>query len=75
MPGKQNFNYLEIRSAEQVNKLIQKCQDSLDKDFIKLYQAKGIFEKMISNQFKLPEPVSASDINCDEYEDMEETPA
>lgn len=35
--NKENFDYLRIKTAEQVTKLITKCQDSLDIDFIHLH--------------------------------------
>lgn len=47
MPKKVNFNYLQIKTAEQIAHLILKCQDTLDHEFVYLYKFKYIFEKCI----------------------------
>ena len=51
VPKKQNFNYLQIDTADKIKCLIEKCQDSLDEDFVNLYKARKIIEKLIKNKF------------------------
>ena len=51
IPKKQNFNYLQITTADQIKHLIEKCQDSLDEDFVNLYKSRKIIEKLIKNKF------------------------
>lgn len=46
----QHFNYLQIRSADQVTQLIEKCQDSLDLDYINLFKAGRVLNKLIENR-------------------------
>lgn len=51
MPTRQNFNYLQIKTAEQVNTLIEKCQDTLDQEYVMLFEARKVISQLISNQF------------------------
>ena len=46
----QHFNYMQIRSADQVTQLIEKCQDSLDLDYINLFKAGKVLNKLIENK-------------------------
>lgn len=51
-PRKENFNYLSIKTAEDVNFLIKKCQDSLDADFVQLVKMKSTFETLVRQKFQ-----------------------
>lgn len=41
---------MQIRSADQVTQLIEKCQDSLDLDYINLFKAGKVLNKLIENK-------------------------
>lgn len=48
---KEDFNYLNLKTAGQVWHLITKCQDSLDRDFLNLYRFRKVFVALVNNKF------------------------
>ena len=51
MPTSESFNFLKIENAGEVTRLIEKCQNSLENDFISLVKARKVIKTMIQNKF------------------------
>lgn len=49
-PKKQNFNYLNIDTAEKVTQLIEFCQDSFDEDFLAMAQFRKTIRGLLRNK-------------------------